>query len=129
MPETTVALPVQANYLVLEGTLATPPEFRFTPAGRLVARLCLEHLSQESAGDAPQRIELRMAVLALGRLAEQCRPLVQGTPLHVEGRLNQKRWIRDGQVRWGQTELLACQIRHVVQEGEGSVVSPVVISS
>ncbi|MEO5339081.1 MAG: hypothetical protein H7837_00990 [Magnetococcus sp. MYC-9] len=88
----------------------TPPEFRVTPAGRLVAHLCMEHLSQESAVDPLQRIELRMPVLALGPLAEQCRPLTQGTPLHVEGCLNQKRWIRDGKVRWGPTELLAQRI-------------------
>lgn len=101
--------------MILEGILATPPEFRLTPAGRLVAYLHVEHVSHGSEGDHAQRIELRMPVLALGLLAEQCRPFSQGSTLRVEGTLNQKRWIRDGKVRWGQTELLAHHIRRVDQ--------------
>ena len=119
-----ITLPTQANRVVLEGVLTALPEFRMTPAGRLVAHLRMEHLSQEPGTNPPQRIELRMAVLALGRLAEQCRPLAQGTSLLVEGRLNQKRWIRDGKVRWGETELLAQQIRCLSQDGAVAVSSP-----
>ncbi|MBF0583705.1 MAG: single-stranded DNA-binding protein [Magnetococcales bacterium] len=110
MPKGSTAPPAQANHVVLEGRLAFSPEFRFTPAGRLVAHLQLEHVSQGGEGDPPPRIELQLPVLALGLLAEQCRPLAQGDALRVEGTLNQKRWIRDGKVRWGQTELLARQI-------------------
>lgn len=101
----------QANRMVLEGMLMELPEFRVTPAGRLVASLEVEHVSLESGVTDPQRIELRMSVLALGVLAERCRSFLQGTPLCVEGSLNQKRWIRDGKVRWGRTELLARDIR------------------
>ncbi|MBF0460081.1 MAG: single-stranded DNA-binding protein [Magnetococcales bacterium] len=118
MPEATVGGPVLTNQVVLEGRLAAAPEFRCTPAGRLMARLYVEHLSQETAPDTggqPQRMELQMPVLALGVLAERCRPLAQGTSLHVEGNLNQKRWIRDGKIRWGQIELQAHQIRVMEQ--------------
>ncbi|MBF0401843.1 MAG: single-stranded DNA-binding protein [Magnetococcales bacterium] len=111
MPKGSATQPAQANHVVLEGRLAKLPEFRFTPAGRLVAHLQLEHVSQGGEGDPPPRIELQLPVLALGPLAERCRPLIPGDALHVEGTLNQKRWIRDGKVRWGQTELLAHQIR------------------
>ncbi len=115
-----IASPTGINHTVLEGTLATEPEFRCTPAGRLVAHLHLDHASGGSDGDPLQRIELHLPVLALGPLAERCRPLAPGTTLHVEGRLNQKRWIRDGKVRWGQTELLAHQIRPM-EPDHGSV--------
>lgn len=108
-----ITLPTQANRVVLEGVLAASPEFRMTPAGRLVAHLHIEHVSQGSEGEHPPRIELRMPVLALGLLAEQCRPLAQGSLLYVEGTLNQKRWIRDGKIRWGETELLAHHIKRM----------------
>ena len=99
-----------ANTVTLEGTLVTAPEFRYTPSGRLVASLEVEHCSQEGIGDRTRRIELRIPVQALDALAERCRPLVQGVVLRLEGTLNQKRWIRDGRVRWGKTELLAKEI-------------------
>ncbi|MBF0096354.1 MAG: single-stranded DNA-binding protein [Magnetococcales bacterium] len=109
MPDPVVALPPRANQIVLAGTLADEPEFRFTPSGRLLACLTVEHLSQQEQF-AAQRIEVRMGVLALGDLAEWCRPLRPGQLLQVEGRLNQKRWIRDGKIRWGQVELWAERI-------------------
>ena len=111
-PNAAVTLPTvvghsPVNHVVLEGTLIAPPEFRRTPSGRLVASLEIEHVSLESGVDHPQRIELRMPILALGTVAEECRLFCQGASLSVEGWLNQKRWIRDGKVRWGRTELLA----------------------
>ncbi|MEO5364262.1 MAG: single-stranded DNA-binding protein [Magnetococcus sp. DMHC-8] len=120
MPEPAVVLPAWANHVVLEGTLAAAPEFRVTPAGRLVAHLHLEHLSQGRGTEQAQRLELRLPVLALGPLAERCRLLSQGTLLHVEGSLNQKRWVRDGKVRWGVTELLACRIGPAAREPIGT---------
>lgn len=113
MSKTATTSQAPANRTILEGTLIAPPEFRYTPAGRLVASLDVEHVSLKSGVGAnpPLRIELRMPVLALGELAERCRLFSQGVSLYVEGRLNQKRWIRDGKVRWGRTELLAQQIK------------------
>lgn len=80
-----------------------------------MASLHLEHLSEGFDSTSTQRIELRILVIALGELADQCRHLNQGTPLHVEGSLNQKRWIRDGKVRWGKTELMAHTIKSMDQ--------------
>ncbi|MBF0182956.1 MAG: single-stranded DNA-binding protein [Magnetococcales bacterium] len=118
MPEPVFSLPPRDNQVVLQGNLAEAPEFRFTPTGRLLASLILEHFSRHEESEA-QRIELRLTVTALGDLAEWCRTLHPGSVLHVEGRLNQKRWIRDGRIRWGQTELLAAHIR-LLQEGAGA---------
>ena len=99
-----------ANYVVLEGILIAPPVLRTTPAGRLMASMEIEHASLESGIDHPQRIALRMPVLALDAVAEGCRLFCQGAFLSVEGWLNQKRWIRDEKVRWGKTELLAQRV-------------------
>ncbi|WP_130472253.1 single-stranded DNA-binding protein [Candidatus Magnetaquicoccus inordinatus] len=109
MPDPVVVVPERANHIVLAGTLADKPEFRSTPSGRLLACFILEHLSQDAAFSA-QRIEVRMEVSALGDLATRCRSLTTGQAVCVQGRLNQKRWIRDGKIRWGAIELLAEQI-------------------
>lgn len=95
------------NQVTLEGTLLEPVVYRTTPTGQTLATLVLEQV-QDTLGKLPvPRLALKLTVVALGRLADQCRPLQTGQSLHVEGSLNQKRWIRDGKVRWGKMELLA----------------------
>ncbi len=111
VPETAVGHP--RNRVDLSGVLVAPPELRVTPSGLTVATLELQHLSREGAAGPAQSLELRIPVVAIGPLAEPCRRLAVGTALEVEGRLNQKRWIRDGKVRWGRTELLATNLRTI----------------
>ena len=109
-----------ANRAILEGILLKAPEIRIAPSGRCVASLEVEHLSQiasESERTPALRLELHMSVVAAGPLAEWCRQLGPGTPLRVAGFLNQRRWIRDGVVRWGQTELVARQIQIAAHDG------------
>ncbi|MBF0179649.1 MAG: hypothetical protein HQM03_06440 [Magnetococcales bacterium] len=101
----------QANYAELEGHLLAPGDFRVTPAGRPVLVLELEHLSRHEEPESLPLLEMRMPVLVIGEQALICRSLAPGTPLRVTGRLNQKRWVRDGKVRWGCVELVAMEIR------------------
>lgn len=102
-----------ANSLELAGRLIAPVDFRVTPAGRAVATLELEHLSIHDDPEPGLRLEAHMVVIAMGALAEQYRACAVGTTLHVQGRLNQKRWIRDERVRWGRLELLATRIQRL----------------
>ncbi|MBF0196049.1 MAG: single-stranded DNA-binding protein [Magnetococcales bacterium] len=95
------------NQTILNGVVIQPAEFRFTPTGRQVAMLIVEHLSESEKSAPIQHLELRMPVVALGDLAQTCRDIAVGQNIRVEGSLNQKRWIRDGKVRWGKTELIA----------------------
>lgn len=105
------------NRVVLSGVLLTAPEIRVAPSGLSVVTLELEHVSR-TGGEPLQRLELRMPVVVVGPLAAQCRSLTPGTVLSVQGRLNQKRWIRDEKVRWGRTELVATHLQ--VLEGDAS---------
>ncbi|MBF0622784.1 MAG: single-stranded DNA-binding protein [Magnetococcales bacterium] len=95
------------NEAVLDGVLVEKPQFRSTPQGRSVVTLILGHRSEVSDLKPISRLEVQMSVVALGSLANACRDIKVGTPLRVRGRLNQKRWIRQGVTRWGQTELVA----------------------
>ncbi|MBF0128096.1 MAG: hypothetical protein HQM02_12925 [Magnetococcales bacterium] len=98
------------NHMELEGILLHPGEYRVTAAGRPVLHLELEHLSRHHTPEPSLQLEARIVVMAVGELAESNRFLSPGTLLRVAGRLNQKRWVRDGKVRWGRMELLAMTI-------------------
>ncbi|MBF0454787.1 MAG: single-stranded DNA-binding protein [Magnetococcales bacterium] len=108
------------NETALDGVLLESPEFRLTPAGRAVASLMIEHISEGNQSAPIKRLELRMPIVALGALADQCRDVRPGQLIRVTGRLNQKRWIRDGKVRWGKLELLAQTIQPLVPSGQPS---------
>ncbi|MBF0445430.1 MAG: single-stranded DNA-binding protein [Magnetococcales bacterium] len=99
------------NQTILHGMVIQPAEFRFTPTGREVATLIVEHVSETEQSAPIQHLELRMPIIALGDLAQICRDITVGQNIRVEGSLNQKRWIRDGKVRWGKTELFATKIQ------------------
>ncbi|MBF0426219.1 MAG: single-stranded DNA-binding protein [Magnetococcales bacterium] len=94
----------------MEGVLLEPAAVRHTPSGRPLVALELEHRSTVSDTQPPERCELRITVLAVGPLAGQCQDLPPGARLRVVGRLNQRRWIRAGETRWGRTELIAQEI-------------------
>ncbi|MBF0415752.1 MAG: single-stranded DNA-binding protein [Magnetococcales bacterium] len=95
------------NHVELEGTLAKPCDLRYTPTGIAVATLELDHVSNHPDTAPLKRMELKIVVIAFDSLADQCAVLVAGTRLKFRGRLNQKRWIRDERIRWGQVELIA----------------------
>ncbi|MBF0124046.1 MAG: single-stranded DNA-binding protein [Magnetococcales bacterium] len=99
-----------ANELVLGGLLLEPAEMRTTPSGQVVARLEIAHHCHDGTLPPLQEWAVRMTVLAIGPLAERCRSLFPGAKIRVVGRLNQKRWLRDGQTRWGKMELVAREI-------------------
>lgn len=98
------------NHVFLEGVLTLEAKVRLTPSGESVATLELEHASESHDTLPIKRMELKITVLLLGQLAEACRGLPEGSVVKVQGRLNQKRWIRDNRVRWGKTELIANQL-------------------
>jgi len=96
-----------ANQVQLDGTLAGSCEIRRTPTGLSVATLELEHESHFFDTGPIKRLELKVPVVMFDTLAERCAELPAGTRIRVIGRLNQKRWIRDNRIRWGQVELIA----------------------
>ncbi|MBF0159871.1 MAG: single-stranded DNA-binding protein [Magnetococcales bacterium] len=116
-PSTMEALPemahesILANELILGGLLLEPAEMRTTPSGKVLARMELAHHCRNSDLPPIEEWAVRMTVLAVGPLAEQCRLLFPGARIEITGRLNQKRWLRDGQTRWGKLELVARKIR------------------
>jgi primosomal replication protein N len=99
------------NQTTLEGGVIEPPERRVIPSGLTVTRLVVEHLSEITDLPPLERLAARLDVLATGPLGEFGATLAPGTRIHVTGSLNQRRFIRGGQVRWGRLELYARTLR------------------
>ncbi|MEO5366772.1 MAG: single-stranded DNA-binding protein [Magnetococcus sp. WYHC-3] len=95
------------NVLELEGMVQSVPDLRSTPAGTPVLRFELRHEPEVAEDDASLRIAALIEVVLIGPLAERHRSLRPGSALRVCGVLNQQRWLRQGQVRWGRMELVA----------------------
>ncbi|MBF0189120.1 MAG: single-stranded DNA-binding protein [Magnetococcales bacterium] len=101
--------PRAENYTVIDGEVVEPVEHRFTPSGKSVLMFLLEHLSE--GDEALGRVHLRISVSIFGMLADVwSRSVKPGMRLQVSGYLNQRRWIRDDETRWGKIELHARKI-------------------
>ncbi|MBF0110687.1 MAG: single-stranded DNA-binding protein [Magnetococcales bacterium] len=95
------------NEVRLEGTLTCPCAVRTTPTGLSVAVAELDHAAEFPDTTPVKRLELKISVVLFDTLADRCAGLAAGTPVRIVGRLNQKRWIRDNRIRWGQVEIIA----------------------
>ena len=107
---------MSANRVELEGVLTEPVKFRTAPSGTRVASLELEHRSPGDPNSPVPLYHLAITVVAVGELGERFAQLETGSSLKVSGQLNQRRWIRDGQTRFGKMELMARQIEVMGQD-------------
>ncbi|MBF0146620.1 MAG: single-stranded DNA-binding protein [Magnetococcales bacterium] len=112
------------NELHLEGTLAKSCELRHTPTGLAVATVELEHTSGYSDIAPLQRLELNIPVVLFDTLADLYGDLAAGTRISVIGRLNQKRWIRDDRIRWGQVEVIATSLKVIPNDPPANDCAP-----
>lgn len=93
---------ITLNKTFLVGNLARDPDLRHTPSGTAVAefRLAVSDTYTTSSGEKRDRTCF-IDVVAWRRLAESCGDYLQkGSPVFVEGRLEQDTWeTEDGQKR------------------------------
>ncbi len=106
------------NVVCMEGLLLEPVVIRVMPSGLLVGRMEIQHESRFEATPPLEEWLVKLTVVAIGPLAEQTRYLIPGAMLVVEGRLNQKRWLREGETRWGKIELIAQRIELSIQKAQ-----------
>lgn len=108
------------NQVSLDGVLAVDPKWRHTPSGRAVATLTVEHHATEKIPEPLERLDLLLTVVVIAPLSEQCKGWLAGDHVKVEGVLNQKRWLRGGNTRWGKMELVATQIEKIASPQGGT---------
>ncbi|MGQ9661947.1 MAG: single-stranded DNA-binding protein [Kiritimatiellia bacterium] len=87
------------NRVLLIGNLVRDPEVRYTPKGQAVSDLRLAVTRQYKSAEGEQKGETcYLDVVVWGRQAETCGEyLKRGSPVLVEGRLQQDEWEKEGQ--------------------------------
>ncbi|MCA8940488.1 MAG: single-stranded DNA-binding protein [Planctomycetes bacterium] len=111
---------ITLNKVFLVGNLARDPQLRYTPSGTPVAefRLAVSDTYVTSSGDKKDRTCF-IDVVSWRKLAESCGSyLTKGSPVFVEGRLEQDTWeTNDGQKR-SRIRVVAYSVQFIRRESE-----------
>ncbi len=81
----------QDNSLLLVATLVERESLRYTPAGIPMVSAKLRHLSQQREADTNRTVELELAAVFPGRLAQAADRVALGTALRLRGFLAPRR--------------------------------------
>ncbi len=79
------------NLVQLHATLAERGSLRYSPAGVPILSATLRHTSQQMQAGAQRTIELELAALFAGRLAERADRIALGASIRASGFLAPKR--------------------------------------
>ncbi|MDO8519201.1 MAG: single-stranded DNA-binding protein [Deltaproteobacteria bacterium] len=108
------------NKVILVGNLGADPEVRYTQGGQAVCNFNVatnERWKDKTTGQPEERAEWHRVVV-WGKLAELCRDyLAKGRSVYLEGRLQTRKWEKDGQTRYT-TEVVAQTVQFLGARGE-----------
>jgi single-strand DNA-binding protein len=108
------------NKVILIGNLTKDTELRYTPQGTPVCTLRLAVNSKYKQGNEMKEEALFIDAVVFGKQAESCsKYLNKGSQALVEGRLQERRWEKDGQQK-SKFEVVAQSVRFLSsRRGEG----------
>ncbi|GBL46155.1 primosomal replication protein N [Sulfuriferula multivorans] len=81
---------METNRLTLTGVVAEPEALRYTPAGVPLVSLHIRHESQQMEAGVVRRVNVEMAAVAIGEIAQGISALPGGSHISVEGFLARK---------------------------------------
>ena len=81
---------METNQLTLAGVIAELDALRYTPAGVPFVGLRLRHESQQIEAGTARRVNVEMAAVAIGEIAQNISALPGGSCISVEGFLARK---------------------------------------
>ena len=89
------------NKVFLAGNLTRDPELKYTPQGVAVCTMGIAVNRTFKGNDGEQKKEVQFfTVVVWQKQAENCgKYLTKGSPVHIEGRLQNRSWEKDGQKR------------------------------
>jgi single-strand DNA-binding protein len=102
-----------ANYnkVILMGNLTRDPELRYTPNGTAVSTLSLA-VNRRPKPDSQEKEVDFFDIVAFGKQAENCSEyLRKGSPILVDGRLQQRRWETDEGQKRSKVEVVAFSVQ------------------
>ncbi len=105
------------NKIILIGNLTKDPELRYTPQGTPVASFRLAVNSKYKQSDEIKQETMFIDNVVFGKQAESCSKfLSKGSPVLVEGRLQERRWETNGQQK-SKFEVIAQTVRFLSRRG------------
>jgi single-strand DNA-binding protein len=105
------------NKIILIGNLTKDPELRYTPQGTPVASFRLAVNSKYKQSDEIKQETMFIDNVVFGKQAESCSKfLSKGSPVLVEGRLQERRWESNGQQK-SKFEVIAQTVRFLSRRG------------
>ena len=102
-----------ANYnkVILMGNLTRDPELRYTPNGTAVSTLSLA-VNRRPRPDTQDKEVDFFDIVVFGKQAENCSEyLRKGSPVLVDGRLQQRRWETDEGQKRSKVEVVAFSVQ------------------
>ena len=120
------------NKIILIGNLTKDPELRYTPQGTPVASFRIAVNSKYKQSDEIKQETMFIDNVVFGKQAESCSKfLSKGSPVLVEGRLQERRWETNGQQK-SKFEVIAQTVRFLSRRsvqgsasgGEGDNIPP-----
>jgi single-strand DNA-binding protein len=108
------------NKVILIGNLTKDPELRYTPQGTPVTsfRIAVNYRYKQS--DDMKQETMFIDNVVFGRQAESCsKYLSKGSPVLVEGRLQERRWESNGQQR-SKFEVVAQSVRFLSRRSQSA---------
>lgn len=112
------------NIVVLAGRLTRDPELRYTPGGTAVTSFGLATSRRYKQGEEMKEDTCFVDITVFGRQAETSSEyLTKGSPVLVEGRLNFRRWEKDGQTH-SKLDVVANRVQFLGQGRGGGKVAP-----
>jgi single-strand DNA-binding protein len=105
------------NKIILIGNLTKDPELRYTPQGTPVTSFRLAVNSKYKQSDEIKQETMFIDNVVFGKQAESCSKfLSKGSPVLVEGRLQERRWESNGQQK-SKFEVIAQTVRFLSRRG------------
>jgi len=105
------------NKIILIGNLTKDPELRYTPQGTPVASFRIAVNSKYKQSDEIKQETMFIDNVVFGKQAESCSKfLSKGSPVLVEGRLQERRWETNGQQK-SKFEVIAQTVRFLSRRG------------
>ena len=87
------------NSVIIEGNLCRDVETKTTPSGAFIASLSIAYNDNYKKGNEWVKQSHFFDVTSFNDTARGCASLTKGTLVHIEGKLSQDRWEKDGKTQ------------------------------
>lgn len=116
---------MQFNKIMIAGNLTRDPEMKYLPSGKNVTNFSIAVKDSYKKGDEFVENVSYLDIVVFARQAENCNEyLSKGSPVFIEGKLQQRRWeAKDGSKR-SKVEIIANNVQFLSDNKSGRKEGP-----